>query len=481
MAEAEQAYATHQFDEARIHLTNVLKAEPGNVRALELLARTYLDSGDAVGAAGTLARLKELGAEPADYDLLKAHADVMNGDYDAALALIESDKSAEADRLRALAQIGLKDMDAARKHFEAGLAKRGENGRLLADFAHFELSQGNIARARELAEKSAAIKPRGLGSYLVAADIAVTEGKPAAALAAYESALQRFPESRAALLGKIGVLGGLGKIAELRPLVDKAMQKAPGDADLIYLKARIAAEDGEWDDVRSTLQPLEARLESLPLANTLYSQALIELGQVEQARMRLNSQILREPSDRPARMLLADAKLRLKDADGAVETMRPIAARPDATPAEMAMVAKAAKAAGIPINEVARSQGIELVPRAIADALSRGDAAIKAGNWSGAIGAYESILAATDGKNVLALNNLAFAYSAAGNKTKALAIAEKALTLEPKNPSVMDTAGWLMVETGADKRRGVALLRSAARLAPDNPNIRAHLRRAEQG
>ena len=145
------------------------------------------------------------------------------------------------------------------------------------------------------------------------------------------------------------------------------------------------------------------------------------------------------------------------------------------------MVAKAARAAGIEIGEVARSNGVELVPRAIADALAKGDAAIKAGNWSGAIGAYESILASTDGKNVLALNNLAFAYSAAGNKPKALDIAKRALALAPENPSVMDTAGWLMFETGADKRRGLALLRSASQKAPGNTNIRAHLRRAEQG
>jgi tetratricopeptide (TPR) repeat protein len=393
---------------------------------------------------------------------------------------MESAESAEAYRLMALAYIGKGMPEKSDELFAAGMNAPGEKGRLLADYAHLQLEKGNAKRAAELAGMAAAIKPRVLGSYLVSADIAVADGKPAAALAGYESALQYYPESRAALLGKIGVLGGLGKIEQLRPLVENALEKAPGDTDLLYLKARIAAEDEKWGEVRDILQPFEAQLEGLPLANSLYSKSLIEIGQVEQARMRLNSQILRDPSDRQARMLLAEAKLASDDAKGAVETLRPLAARPDATSEELALVSKAARAAGMSDSDVMTNQVVQLVPKEIAEGLARGDAAIKARNWSGAISAYEQILARTDGKNVLVLNNLAYAYSQGGNKTKALDIAKRALELAPGNPSVMDTAGWLMVETGADRSRGIALLSAAADKAPGNPTIRAHLRRAQE-
>ena len=79
------------------------------------------------------------------------------------------------------------------------------------------------------------------------------------------------------------------------------------------------------------------------------------------------------------------------------------------------------------------------------------------------------------------LNNLAYAHSRMDNNAKALGYAMRALKLAPNNPSVMDTAGWLLVETGGDRSRALDLLRAAARKAPDNTTIRAHLDAAEKG
>ncbi len=84
-------------------------------------------------------------------------------------------------------------------------------------------------------------------------------------------------------------------------------------------------------------------------------------------------------------------------------------------------------------------------------------------------------------ENVLVLNNLAFALGEAGNKSRALDYAQKALKLAPDNPSVLDTAGWLMVETDGDREAAIRLLEKAARLAPNNRTIAEHLRRARAG
>ena len=54
-------------------------------------------------------------------------------------------------------------------------------------------------------------------------------------------------------------------------------------------------------------------------------------------------------------------------------------------------------------------------------------------------------------------------------------------TPTPTNPSVLDTAGWLLVETGGDRNRALDLLRRAARQAPANRTIAAHLATAEKG
>jgi len=45
----------------------------------------------------------------------------------------------------------------------------------------------------------------------------------------------------------------------------------------------------------------------------------------------------------------------------------------------------------------------------------------------------------------------------------------------------MDTAGWLLVETGGDRNRALDLLRAAARKAPGNAAIAGHLAEAQKG
>jgi len=78
------------------------------------------------------------------------------------------------------------------------------------------------------------------------------------------------------------------------------------------------------------------------------------------------------------------------------------------------------------------------------------------------------------------LNNLAYAQDQVGNKAVALGYALRALRQAPTNPTVMDTAGWLLVQTGKDRDRGVTLLRAASAGAPGNVTIRQHLAAAQR-
>ena len=76
-------------------------------------------------------------------------------------------------------------------------------------------------------------------------------------------------------------------------------------------------------------------------------------------------------------------------------------------------------------------------------------------------------------QNMAVLNNLAYAYQLDKNP-RALETAEAALKLEPSNPRVMDTLGWILVEKGSDPR-GLGLLQKASAQVPDNEEMRFHL------
>lgn len=100
----------------------------------------------------------------------------------------------------------------------------------------------------------------------------------------------------------------------------------------------------------------------------------------------------------------------------------------------------------------------------------------QAGDNKGAIAEYEAVIA-RDERNALALNNLAWLYSEMGDK-RALPTAERAMALQQDNPAVLDTYGWILVQSG-QKERGIAQLEKALKLAPDSKEIKQHLTQAQ--
>jgi tetratricopeptide (TPR) repeat protein len=100
----------------------------------------------------------------------------------------------------------------------------------------------------------------------------------------------------------------------------------------------------------------------------------------------------------------------------------------------------------------------------------------QAGDKKGAIADYEAVIARNE-RDALALNNLAWLYSEINDK-RALATAERAAALQPDNPAVLDTHGWILVQDG-QKERGIEQLKKALKLAPNSNEIEQHLAKAQ--
>ena len=68
-----------------------------------------------------------------------------------------------------------------------------------------------------------------------------------------------------------------------------------------------------------------------------------------------------------------------------------------------------------------------------------------------------------------------------GDYARAIPLARRAWELDPNNPVTADTLGWLLYKSGRDKAQGLALIEQAARGAPTDAEIRAHLKDARGG
>lgn len=474
-ARAQDAFETHRYDEARIDLVSALQEEPHNVAMLEMLARTQLALGDGEGAKATLDRLDALNKLPADAALLFGEAALLRGQFDEAIRLVESENGSEAWRIRAVALVGQENFAAAGEAFGEGAALDNPSPRLLADFAIFALGNGALVRARELADQAIEVGPNQIDALLADGRVAVAEGDLGTALDAFAAARAAYPESRAALLGEAGVLGDLDRLDEMEQLIERAAEEGPDDPTVVYLRGRLAGERGEWAEVRRLFQLNERRLASRDDAQILYAEALLELGQGELARARLRPVMRRDPRNVYARRLLTRALIATGDGDGALATIRPLAERTEASQGDLSLAARAADLAGADRAVEYRRRARMPSPENIAADIASADAALRARNWRDAIAAYERVVEATGEANVLVLNNLAFALGEAGNEQRALEYATKALKLAPDNPSVLDTAGWLLVQTDGDRAAAVRMLEKAARLAPKNKTIADHL------
>lgn len=478
-ARAGQEFAHHDYLAAQADLAAALAAMPDDPRVLELHARNALAMGDGVAAGASLQKLPA-GRRPADFRLLVAEAALLREKPAEALAALGDDHSASGQRLRALALLGKGDKDAAAREFTAGVIAHPKDARLLAAAARYRLGEGDRIEARVLVDKALKADGGSLDAMIADGKVSTAEGDLSRALASYDKAARAYPGNLPALVGRAGVLGDLGRLDQLEQAIG-ALKGVGSDADVTYLSARLAAARGQWQKVRDLLQAAEGQLAERDDANVLYAQALVALGQPEQARARLAPLLLRHPENLVVRRELAKAQMAGGDNAGAVVTLRPFATSRTALPDDLRLLAKAAKDAGDVDIASFDARARFPSPRAMGALLANGDIAMRQGNWANAVDAYERILAATDGRNAMVLNNIAWAEGQLGNFDKAIGYGERALKEAPGNASVMDTLGWLLVQQGRDRARGVQLLRDAAAKAPQNPTIQRHYAEARKG
>ena len=97
------------------------------------------------------------------------------------------------------------------------------------------------------------------------------------------------------------------------------------------------------------------------------------------------------------------------------------------------------------------------------------------GHTAEAITAYEKTLSLAPNQPA-ALNNLAMIYLEQGDK-RALETAHQAYVNAPNSPAILDTYGWALLKDG-QTQKAREILKLAAKAAPDNHEITAHLTEA---
>jgi tetratricopeptide (TPR) repeat protein len=332
--------------DARIEFLNAIKANPDDARIRMAQARTYLLLGDGVAAEAEIARARALKVPVAETHHLMAHALLLQARSEEAVA--EASKAppahaAYAARMRGRAQMALGNAGAAGTAFDEALATAGgkDDTWVWTDLARFRRGTSDVAGAVAAADRAVQLDPKNIEALQLRGELTRTQYGLAAAMPWFDRALQIDPNHVPTLVERAATLGDLGRMKDMLAETRKILTIQPNNPVAYYLQAMLAARAKKFDLARSLFQRTGGALDDKPAGMLLASAIDFETGNAEQAIARLQKLVGAQPDNVKARRLLAASQWRLGDAAGTIQTLRPLADRPDADSYVLTLIGKA--------------------------------------------------------------------------------------------------------------------------------------------
>jgi len=432
-----------QYDQAIKAAQSLIQKQSENPMGYNLLAAGYLAKKDLTAARKSLEKALEVqpGYTPAASNL--AQLDLQNGDKKSARKRFEDIIAADKANVQAyvaLASLGPR-IDATQEEIRKWLesARKESPGTIqpLVMLARFHLSTNEPKKALELVEKALIEAPNNFEVLELAGQVQLAAGEKNRALATFSKWSNAQPDSAMA-----------------------AYRMAT---------AQLANEDvnGAVGSLRKALTNRQV----FPEAQILLADVEARNGRIAEA-LKLADQLQKQNTKSPIGWAVeGDVRMRGKQfaaAAKAFEKAHALAPSGQFVVKQHSALAQDGRATD---GETRLREWLKQHPGDAVTRLYLAEVYLRNARFKDAIGEYE-LLATRQSENVVVLNNLAWCYLQIKDK-RALETAEKALKTSPGNPGVMDTLGWILVESG-EVPRGVELLKKAAALAPKSPEIRLH-------
>lgn len=454
---AESAFAAGQFKEARIHLLNQLKADPGNAAASLMLGRALLEMGDGLGAAACFEKLLEDPKYGEEARALLTHAMVANGKYADVIGATQDISGTHGPLLawsRASSLFALDRADEARQAIQQGLALKPGNVELLLLLASALLSEGKQEEAGAISSRlTAGDDPHPL-ALLFAGRIARLNGDELGARTLLTRASKLRPEHPQLIRALGDSHRQTGEPSKARKFYERAIAIEPRNLETHVALAELEFFEGNIDRALQIVQANERGIRSIPEGLRLGGLLAEARGDHESARAKLNRYL----ADFPNEPIAMTALVRSYDALG--EPALALAARKKIEAFE---AGAGELGEGIRNASTSERAKIDLAERAIAGQ-----------RWQEADGHYAALLADPNMQNPVVFNNASMVKSRLGQSAQALVLAEKAYSLAPNDAFVQDSLAWTLFENGKDTKRAANLMTSAYDSNPDNFEISWH-------
>jgi len=295
---------------AQTELRSAIKANPANVEAHVRLAQPQLQTSDPVGAEKELKIAREMRYDSKVIAPLLAQSYVAQQRFADVLSELKVDavdpaKAAKALALRAVAQLGLNDVAAARSSLDEAQRLAPDDQDISLSGARASMLERDMAAAERQVDRTLALNGKRADALVLKGQLLAAKGDKAGALDHLDRAVAAAPTSSSILLERANQYLASGQGAKARADIDKVLAAEPQNGAAIYLSMVLLVRAGQYADADLALGRLSTVIHRFP--NGLYFQALIKsnLGQTEQAVDAARRYVAQSPEDVDGVRLLA--------------------------------------------------------------------------------------------------------------------------------------------------------------------------------
>lgn len=492
------------------YLDKAAKLAPENVSIKTRQAAVHLAIGDNSKAIAVLEVAAGLSNKPSEADLALVMLHMKSKEYDKALLSIAGlekkiPRSPIPSNLRAAALLGKRDRLGARKALEQAQVLDPKFVPAAVNLANMDLQDKRPDLARKRIEAVLNNDKQNTQAMMAMAEIAGSQNARGEYIAWLDKAIKTDPKSIEAYTKLVRYYFSVKDNQKAFSTAQIAYQSNPDNILVMNLLGVTQMSVGDYNAAVSTFKKM---LEKAPESHDVYLRLGLayEAGkQTTAARDAFNHSLKIKPDylaaqDNLIRLELADNKpeAALKIAR-AIQMQNPKSSTGFDREADIMFSLKrypeAIQAYETALTKQPSSTGIIKLHRALSDNGETNKAEQKIIQWLNqkpndltvrtyaaemyfqnrpleAIEQYQSLLKISP-DNAVAFNNLANLYQRQKNYIAARQAAEKALSLAPGHPGILDTLGWILVEQNQIPR-ALGLLNHAVTKAPTVPLLRYH-------
>ncbi len=314
-------------------------------------ARQALSRGDALGAEIILQQELDGGTPREQLAALLGEAALAQGKLADARAWLASGEFDEPTRAHGFHMLGRLEMrsgnlPAAGSAFDRALASAPDDPELWVDVGRLRYQGGEQRQAIEASDWAVKLDPGSARALHFKGQLVRDAHGLTAALPWFEAGLASAPDDTALLADYAATLGELGRAKDMLKVVRHLAKVDPGNSQVFYLQAVLAARAGKADFARALLQRSGDVERERPAAMLLSAVIDMENSNHASAAQTLSKLAARQPENRRVQTMLARALSLGRNESELIYTLGDIARRPSSGPYLQTLVGRAYEARG---------------------------------------------------------------------------------------------------------------------------------------